>query len=113
NYYRIKRTAMDGSVTYSNTISVNLQVTAVTPVNIPVNDIAIAPVPVARGTVLNVATGISGKISYRILGLNGQTMASGSFYTNTNLNIDRLSPGTYLIQFTAQKQNITKRILVE
>jgi hypothetical protein len=113
NYYRIKRTGNDGSISYFNVVTINVTITAVSTVNNTNNDILVSPVPVQRGNNLTVITGRDGLITYKIVTLLGQPVTTGTFYTTTNISTNQLSPGVYLIVFTSGKTIISKKIMIE
>ncbi len=113
NYYRVKRNGNDGSIIYSNTVSINIIVTAVTIINGLNNDIIVSPVPIKKGGDIRLQTGLVGKITYKLMNLEGKLILSDSFSGSGILHTNRLSSGIYLLVFNINKKEVIKEIIVE
>jgi bacillolysin len=73
-------------------------------------EIGIYPNPV-KGTVLNVKTS-QNDVSYTIVNMIGQEVAKG-IATHNTVNVSTLDSGLYLIQFSVNKEIVTKKFIKE
>jgi hypothetical protein len=55
--------------------------------------------------------GTSGTYRYNLMNVTGQTLESGTFNTNTTLNVEALPAGTYLIQLEKDGQSETLKLV--
>ena len=104
NYYRIKAMAKDGTTTYSAIVKLSFT-------DITNNQFAVYPNP-AR-TEITVSTSYSNSL-LSITDMSGKILISRNLNnTETQLNIDQLRAGIYMVNLHTAEGNKTTRLIVE
>jgi Secretion system C-terminal sorting domain len=112
NYYRLVIVDDDGKKKYSAVIVVTLN-------NFSEIEISVAPNPAVKNTNISVTGKLNGKINIQILDINGRKVAdvfegkvtSGLF--KTNLNVEQLPKGLYIICCSLDNKIIRQKLIVQ
>ena len=109
NYYRIKQTDFDGSVTYSNVVEVEF-----TDDNTALNMVAY-PNPVAQGQAIHVNTSASETASVSLMTLQGQTIYTQTATAGQSISIptEGLSKGVYLVIAKNNQQIAQQKVIIQ
>lgn len=107
-YYRLKQMDFDGKYSYSETIFITNKQQSV--------DVQIHP-SLVRGESINIQVeGVNNtdNLSYKIFNLVGQLVLSGNISeTNTNVSLDQINGGVYLIRLDSGNSTIHSQRLVK
>jgi hypothetical protein len=100
--YRLKIAANNGTVHYSNTVTVTN--------SCDVMPISVFPNPAGVGQGIRIASGAQDMVAYEITDANGQIVRTGRFVTQTE--IKGLPAGIYIIRANNILTNITEKIII-
>lgn len=111
NYqYRLKQIDNDGSVKYSNVITIKVQKAGCA-------DLQIFPNPVKNNTSLQFTVAVAGNVQVLLYNQHGQliekllneNVQSGVY--NRNFSLDKLAKGNYIIQLLTANQTVVKEVI--
>lgn len=76
------------------------------------DDFKIFPNP-TRSILNLVARNHTDNVEYSIFSVDGKAILSGTFNKNTNINIENLNSGIYLVKFLSDSKQVVKKLVVE
>ncbi|HVD96589.1 MAG TPA: T9SS type A sorting domain-containing protein [Cytophagaceae bacterium] len=97
------------SVTASN--AVNITVTSVTTKDAQKINVSVYPNPMAAS--VTISTGLPDLMRYELADMNGNIVRKGEFSSVTNLNVETLKQGSYLLTVKDQQSNTASYKLVK
>jgi hypothetical protein len=74
-------------------------------------NVSVYPNPIA--STVTITTVLSNKLSYELSDLNGSVVRSADFRTNTNINVENLKPGSYILTVRDNNQKVASYKLVK
>ncbi|MES2430811.1 MAG: SdrD B-like domain-containing protein [Bacteroidota bacterium] len=110
NYYRLKMIDIDGRAVYSNTVMINVTITAI-------NIAGIYPNPFADKINISLATDINGLVKVRLINAAGQVLRNQQNAVRAGVNViaindlKSLTSGTYLLEIKMSGKVLTQKLI--